>query len=670
MITIFEQNTTSFNNLGLGSLMPSSCVIKEELNGAYELELTHPYDTFNKWQRLENNRIIVANTPNGRQPFRIYRVVPNLDSVKVYAHHIFYDLLDNFVTNLNVSNVNAATALNSLKNALAYTMPFTFSTSLNTTGKLVVDYENAVFALLSGEEEKDSFIKNFGGEIIRDNYNISFVSAVGTDNGVQIRYSKNLVGLEIDEDLSEVATRIYPIGKEGLKGTYVDSPYINNYPYPKIRTVENSELTTNAQLTEYVRQLYASGADLPNINIKVNFALLAETEEYKDYAVLEQINLGDLVTVINSKMGFNKKAKVISYEWDCLTKKYNKMQLGDFLANIATSLTSSIQTSSLALNTAQSNDVGVVATALQTHIDDKSNPHDVTIEQIGAMPSDRIIVNPNLLDNAYFGNPVNQRGQTKYTSGNALGFNVDRWMNGWTADIDVTENGLLFNKTTQFFQRLEPALISAINGKTVTMSALVDNELFTQTAIVGTMSGSGNIPAVFNTSVYGGDVFIMNVESNKTVKAAKLELGSVQTLAHLENGVWVLNEIPDYAEQLAICQRYEIELLDRSNAGQNYVMIGMAADSTTVYGLVSLPVTMRTIPSLITDCSSDNPYYSAGAYSNGYTFSANILSLSVYGKSEHGLIIGAKGTDFIAGNMYIIFVQNASEHQCLLFADL
>ena len=31
------------------------------------------------------------------QPFRIYRVVPELDKVTAYARHVFYDLLENMV---------------------------------------------------------------------------------------------------------------------------------------------------------------------------------------------------------------------------------------------------------------------------------------------------------------------------------------------------------------------------------------------------------------------------------------------------------------------------------------------------------------------------------------------------------------------------------------------
>ena len=38
------------------------------------------------------------------QPFRIYRVAPELDKVTVYARHIFYDLLDNMIKSLKPSS--------------------------------------------------------------------------------------------------------------------------------------------------------------------------------------------------------------------------------------------------------------------------------------------------------------------------------------------------------------------------------------------------------------------------------------------------------------------------------------------------------------------------------------------------------------------------------------
>ena len=84
MITIHEKTAKTFDTFGLGALVPSHCVVEEELNGAYELEMKHPYDDGGKWKRIERGRIIYASTPRGKQPFRIYYVKPTM------KHGIFF----------------------------------------------------------------------------------------------------------------------------------------------------------------------------------------------------------------------------------------------------------------------------------------------------------------------------------------------------------------------------------------------------------------------------------------------------------------------------------------------------------------------------------------------------------------------------------------------------
>lgn len=185
--------------------------------------------------------------------------------------------------------------------------------------------------------------------------------------------------------------------------------------------------------------------------------------------------------------------------------------------------------------------------------------------------------NPNLLDNWYFGNPVNQRGQTSYAGTNT--YTIDRWMTDNT--VTVVDGGIKVKQTgyaTLFYQYLEDSLVDAIAGKVVTYSALTTSGLMTVTtklppskssdwntddAVQGDLvldtvkSGAGKIYIRFTSTVDGTEA---------TIKAVKLELGSQQTLAHQENGVWVLNEIPDYGEQLRRCQRY------LRPAGYNFVV--------------------------------------------------------------------------------------------------
>ena len=376
MITIHEKTAQTFETLGLGALVPNSCIVTEELNGAYELELKHPYDEGGKWQRLERGRILYASTPRGKQPFRIYYVKPTMDAITVNARHIFYDLLDNQCKPITHSGT-AEAALTALQAAFAYPMPFSFDTDISLTGTLTTGRMNPVQALLSDDDEATSFVKGYGGELLRDGFRVSVKVALGQDRGVSIRYGKNLVGLEVTEDESEVKTRIVCYGKGG--SVTLDSPHINDYIYPKIHTL-TEENKSISEVQAEGQKLLDEGCDIPSINIKADFVALEKTVEYRDYAVLEEVFLGDMVTVINTKMGFRKQAKVISYEWDCLLEQYNDVELGDFIPTLAASVTSGVKSGSLASSAAVG--TAAVMAALQAHLNDTNNSHHVTAAQV------------------------------------------------------------------------------------------------------------------------------------------------------------------------------------------------------------------------------------------------------------------------------------------------
>ena len=338
MITIHEKTAKTFGTLGLGALLPASCFVTEELNGAFELEMEHPYDEGGKWRHIERGRILYAPTPTGPQPFRIYNTTPSMDSIKANARHIFYDLLDNLCGNI-VSVGTAAQAMAAVHAAMAYPMPFSFSTDITKTGRLTASRVNPVQALISNDENMESFVEAFGGELLRDHFSVAMKESIGADRDVAIRYGKNLSGLEVNEDESDVRTRVLAYGKNDIF-TAVDSPHLNDYVYPKILVLEDESAETTAQLRQKALELFREDEiDLPKVNIKVDFVPLAKTEEYRDFAALEDVRLGDMVTVINSKMGFSKRAKVISYAWDCLREQYEKVELGDFLPTLASAVT-------------------------------------------------------------------------------------------------------------------------------------------------------------------------------------------------------------------------------------------------------------------------------------------------------------------------------------------
>lgn len=385
LVSIYEKNTTDFSTLGLGTLIPTECEVSEELNGAFELTMSHPYDDWGKWERIEKGRIVLASTPRGNQPFRIYNVKPTMKSITVNARHIFYDLLDNMCS---IAYTGSATnALKALVNSFNFSMPFSFSTDIAISGTMTMTKVNPVQALLAeANEDSSSFVSTYGGELLRDGFNVSMLNTIGRDEGVTIRYGKNLTGLEITEDDSEVRTRIHLYNDDGASVT-LDSPYINNYVYPKIH-IQNESSATAAEMRTTAQELLDGGIDLPSVNIKVEFIPLSKTVEFANFAVLEDVQLGDVVTIVNQKMNFSKQAKVISYKWDSLLEQYDTVELGDFVPTLVSSV--SAGSKSYAVAASASTEAKQILSLISGNITIRDNYLYVAIDSTDYTASDRL----------------------------------------------------------------------------------------------------------------------------------------------------------------------------------------------------------------------------------------------------------------------------------------
>ena len=144
------------------------------------------------------------------QPFRIYRVVPDLNKVTVYARHVFYDLMDNMIKSYAPGkNDTAAAVVQGISSHCLSEHDFTFYSDMTSKAEEVeFTNVNPVEAFLGDE----GFIAKYGGELARDWFDVFLVARVGSDTNVQIREGKNLIGISYDVDLTDVSTRIMPPG--------------------------------------------------------------------------------------------------------------------------------------------------------------------------------------------------------------------------------------------------------------------------------------------------------------------------------------------------------------------------------------------------------------------------------------------------------------------------
>ena len=336
---LYESNTTNFNTNGIGRMLDAiTCIVTEERNGQYELKMTYPLDGA-LYNDLQVSRIIWAVPSDGEeeQAFRIYKVSrPISGIVTVYAEHISYQL--SCVPISRYSATSAAAAMSGLASHAAVNCPVTFWTDLTTSGSFSVDVPAGIRSILGGTE--GSILDVFGGEYKWDNYVVRLYAHRGADNGVTLRYGKNITDLQQEENITNTVTGVYPYWQDS-DGNYVEltqkvvlSANAGNFPYPRVAVVDCSQefetQPTQQQLLDWANDYIGkAGIGIPSVSIDVSFVALWQTEQYKDIAPLERVKLCDTVTVEYEKLGVSAKAKVISTEYDVLAERYKSIGIGD-----------------------------------------------------------------------------------------------------------------------------------------------------------------------------------------------------------------------------------------------------------------------------------------------------------------------------------------------------
>ncbi|WP_367899812.1 phage tail spike protein [Bacillus pseudomycoides] len=353
MITLYKPNETDFTTNGLGILDANiyEAEVEEILNGLYSLTFSYPLFAPHGLE-IEGMCIVKAPTPDGDQLFRIAAPTVSMGEIRAQCYHIFYDLTENLIEDIFIQTTNGNAAMNRLSAGCQYKHPFTFYSDIPSIASARIVRKNPVEAILDDSQD-NSFINRWGGELKRDNFDVKMLKNRGMDRGVVIQHKKNLLGYEGDVDWKRPVTRIMPKGFDGLllPEKYVDSPLINKYPHPKIAVIEFSHIKAavgeNAKdddavsLEEAYKLLRQASkemfdiqhVDQPKATYKVEFQELSQTEEYKDYAVLQRVWMGDTVTVKHPEDGIDIQAKLVSYKYDPIKKEYKNITLGNYKAS-------------------------------------------------------------------------------------------------------------------------------------------------------------------------------------------------------------------------------------------------------------------------------------------------------------------------------------------------
>ena len=320
------------------------CLVEEERNGLFELTIVyHTNDEI--FNSLEEENIIICNANDTlkSQKFRIYMTKKLMSNrIEVYARHVSFDLAYDTVDNIDITNQSCEYALNTIFRQSQFSTNYRGHSDIINAQDYKMSNTNCISAIAG---EKGSIIDTYGtgAEILRDNTDIHVLNRRGNDNEVTIEYAKNLTGFELEEDFSELVTRINAIAKYTdsetneevlVEAKGIDSPLISNYSHPYIAQFDYSdkfqdkEKPTKEKLIELAKKEYSvNNKDKPKQNFKIEFIPLSKCVGYEDLE--DKISLCDTVTIIDTRYGVNTKAKVIRVVFNVLKDRYESMELGE-----------------------------------------------------------------------------------------------------------------------------------------------------------------------------------------------------------------------------------------------------------------------------------------------------------------------------------------------------
>lgn len=368
MIQLYKRTNTDFASNGDFILSPESCDLTLKLNSTWELKLilnknNENIDAFNS---VKEEAVLMIQDPwhspwHSGQLYRIYKAEKTMFDVTAYAYPIFLDAAnDTFLADVRPTAHDGQKALDIILSGTKYTG----KSNITKTNTAYYQKTNVINALMSNDD--NSFLNRWGGEILYNNFEITINDSIGKDRGYKVMFGKNLQSIEEEIDTSSVVTRIRPEGYNGYhldNWGYLDSQYINKYAVIHDKVISYSDVKLKADagtddeesivcdtIADYKNKLkkkcraeFANGIDKPKVTYTINFVELSQTEEYKDYQMLERVYLGDTVTTTNEEIDIDVQAKVVEATWDCINLTYKSMKLGSYQDNYITNMSSVVQ---------------------------------------------------------------------------------------------------------------------------------------------------------------------------------------------------------------------------------------------------------------------------------------------------------------------------------------
>ena len=314
--------------------------IVQEANSTYQLSFKFPTNNI-LWQKLREEKFLIADDLHGEQDFVIFEVEKKHGYIQVYANQVF-TILNNYVVNpISLDRQTGSTALSRFAGSITRDNPFSFFSNIEDRHTFNIDSKNAMDAFA---KDKHSILGQWGGDLVRNGYQVRLLKNGGSENESLFMYQKNLSSYEHKTSTKSLRTRITFIttirgeGEKPVDKHYkvvVDSPLINKYSqiYEDVVEVNDQDVVDEATLLKYGKQYFRTTlCDMLEDSIEIDVVGQSDVP----------IQMFDVVSVYHEQFDLDVRKKITKYNYSPMTKKLKSIGFGDFKSGLANAIGSAV----------------------------------------------------------------------------------------------------------------------------------------------------------------------------------------------------------------------------------------------------------------------------------------------------------------------------------------
>ncbi|MDN5026590.1 phage tail protein [Streptococcus sp. SPS1] len=310
--------------------------IVQERNNTYQLTFRFPTSD-PKWELLKEENFLTADDLHGEQDFYIFEVEKQQGYIQVYANQVI-SLLNNYiVSSIEVDRVSGTRVLSAFAGGITRDNPFSFFSDIDNRHTLNIKDKNAMEVLA---KDKHSILGQWGGDMVRNGYNLRLLKNGGSENESLFMYKKNLSSYQHKTSTKSLKTRI--TFKTTVKGegenavdhdymVVIDSPLLGNYSqiYEDVVEVNDQDVTDEASLIEYGKQYFrTSMCDMLEDSLEISVV------GQSDVAV----RMFDVVSIYHEWYGLDVRKKITKYTYSPMAKRLKSIGFGTFQSSLANAI--------------------------------------------------------------------------------------------------------------------------------------------------------------------------------------------------------------------------------------------------------------------------------------------------------------------------------------------